>query len=81
MLPFVNQSGSMETTVATQRRWKLFACATMLGGGVLAGVLVYGRLAARGKTLVFDLVAMPRRKSGRWAALLGRAQSKLTERL
>jgi hypothetical protein len=38
-------------------------------------------LAARGKTLVFDLVAMPRLKSGWSVALLGRAQSRLTERL
>src|ERR1700686_5096208 len=44
MLPFVNQSCSMETTMATQRCWKLLACAIMLAGVVLAGVLVYGRL-------------------------------------
>jgi len=42
MLSFVNQSGSMETTVTTQRRWKRLACAIMLVGIALAGVLVHG---------------------------------------
>src|SRR5260370_11554788 len=47
MLPIVNQSGSMETTVATQRRWNLLACAIMLAGVVLGSVLAYGRFGAQ----------------------------------
>jgi uncharacterized protein (DUF302 family) len=39
----MNQSGSMETTMAIQRHWKLLACAIMLAGVVLGSVLAYGR--------------------------------------
>jgi uncharacterized protein (DUF302 family) len=37
----------MEKPMAIQRRWKLLACATMLAGIVVAGVLVYGRFGVQ----------------------------------
>ena len=33
--------------MATQRRWKLVACAIMLAGVVLGGVLAYGRFGVQ----------------------------------